>query len=260
MLHQLWITGILVAFSIFGIKVGLGLGVQLFNRSISPVRKTVFLSGSLLIYLLLFLAAYLLVSRFNLLNYLDQLLNMMRYGMLIHLVVALGLFIWGAGLLLANNSQQEKRLPLRASLPLILPCPICATVILLNLTLAISLLDLSPLATTLALFGLFSAIILTTCGLIFFFRRQISSTTSFLGQSMVFIALYFLLTVIVSPLVPEIRAAFAMAVSNSPSGQADATHTIILMILFIFIAGLGFIKTYYANPAKLDKTLKTRQE
>lgn len=246
MLHQLWITGVLVAFSIFGIKVGLGLGVQLYNRSISPAGKAAFLAGSLLVYLLLFLAAYFLISRFNLLNYLDYLLNMMRYGMLIHLVVALGLFIWGSRLLLANP-QQERRLPLRASLPLILPCPICATVILLNLTLAISLLDLSPLATTLALFGLFSAIILTTCALIFFFRRQISSTTSFLGQSMVIIALYFLLTVVIAPLVPEIKATFAMAVSNSPTGQANSMHTVILTILVIFIAGLGFIKTHYTK-------------
>ncbi|MDA3971849.1 MAG: DUF2162 domain-containing protein [Desulfobulbaceae bacterium] len=246
MLHQLWITGILVAFSIFGIKVGLGLGVQLYNRSISPVRKTAFLTGSLLVYLLLFLAAYFLISRFNLLNYLDHLLNMLRYGMLIHLAVAFGLFIWGTRLLLANP-QQERQLPLRASLPLILPCPICATVILLNLTLAISLLDLSPLSTTLALFGLFSGIILFTCALIFLFRRQISSTTSFLGQSMVMIALYFLLTVMIAPLFPEIKATFAMAVSNQPTGQSDYMHTAIMTILVIFTVGVGFIKTYYAK-------------
>lgn len=246
MLHQLWITGILVAFSVFGIKVGLGLGVQLYNSSISPARKTAFLAGSLLVYLLLFFAAYYLISRFNLFNYLDHLLNMLRYGMLIHFALALGLFIWGARLLLANP-QEERRLPLRASLLLILPCPVCATVILLNLTLAISLLDLSPLTTTLTLFGLFSAIILFTCVLIFLFRRQISSAPAFLGQSMVMIALYFLLTVIIAPLVPEIKAAYAMAASNLSIGRLDYMPVAILTTLVIFTAGLGFIRIYYAK-------------
>jgi len=42
MLKQLWITGILVAFSVFGIKVGLGLGAQIYNRTVPLGKKVIF--------------------------------------------------------------------------------------------------------------------------------------------------------------------------------------------------------------------------
>lgn len=49
MLKQLWITGILVAFSVFGIKVGLGLSAQICNRTISLGKKVIFVVGCLFI-------------------------------------------------------------------------------------------------------------------------------------------------------------------------------------------------------------------
>ena len=78
MLKQLWATGILVAFSVFGIKVGLGLGAQLFNRSISFNRKLLFISGCLLIYLILFFSLYYVVTGFDLLIFLDHIIHMIR--------------------------------------------------------------------------------------------------------------------------------------------------------------------------------------
>jgi predicted transporter len=98
----------------------------------------------------------------------------------------------GSKLILEEPGKQE-HLPFHTSLLLILPCPVCATVILLNLTLAYSLFDLSPLLTTLTLFGFFSGIIILTTAVLFPFRRKIGSGSSFLGQSMILIALYFLL-------------------------------------------------------------------
>jgi predicted transporter len=96
MLKQLWVTGVLVAFSVFGIKVGLGLGAQVFNKAVSIWKRILIMGGGLFVYLVLFFCLYYVISNFNLLNYLDQLMNMMQYGMLLHLAVAVGLFIWGA--------------------------------------------------------------------------------------------------------------------------------------------------------------------
>ena len=243
MFKQLWMTGILVAFSAFGIKAGLGLGAQVYNKSVSLGKKAFFLSGCFLTYLLLFFSMYFLVSRFNLLNYLDHLANMLQYGMLVHLLVALGLFVWGAQLLLKNPDTQT-RLPLHASLLLVAPCPVCATVILLNLTLAFSLSTLTPLLTTLVLFGMFITIIGMTMGAVFPFRHRVGAGNSFIGLSMTLIALYFLLTVIIAPIYPEIKAAFDMAVSNSPVNQIEPVPTAVLIGVFLAFAGTGFIRNY----------------
>ncbi len=246
MLKQLWITGVLVAFSVFGIKVGLGLGAQIYNKTVSIGKRIIFIGGSLFVYLILFFCLYSVITHFNLLNYLDQFVNMLQYGMLLHFAVALGLLLWG-GKLLLQNPAEHSHLPFRASLLLILPCPVCATVILLNMTFAYSLFDLSPVLTTLTLFALFSGIIIVTCAIIFPFRHKIGSGNSFLGLSMTLIALYFLFTVIIAPIYPEIKAAFAMAVSNSPVNQVDHVHTSILGIIVFILGCAGFIKTYFAK-------------
>ncbi|HUV50882.1 MAG TPA: DUF2162 family putative transporter [Anaerolineae bacterium] len=245
MLKQLWITGILIAFSVFGIKVGLGLGAQIYNRTVPPGKKVIFLVGCFFIYLILFFCLYYVITRFNLLNYLDRFVNMLQYGMLLHLAVALGLLLWGGMLL--QNPAENKHLPLRASLLLILPCPVCATVILLNLTFAYSLFTLSPLLTTLTLFALFSSIIFVTSAIIFPFRHKIGSGNSFLGLSMALVALYFLFTVIIAPIYPEIKAAFTMATSNSPVSQVDLFYTAILGVIVFILGCAGFIKTYIAK-------------
>ncbi len=246
MLKQLWITGILVAFSVFGIKVGLGLSAQIYNRTVSLGKKVIFLIGSLFIYLILFFCLYYVITRFNLFNYPDQFVNMVQYGMLLYLAVALGLLLWG-GRLLLQNPAEHNHFSLRASLLLIVPCPVCVTVILLNLTLAYSFFTLSPLLITLILFALFSSIIFVTSAIIFPFRHKIGSWNSFLGLSMTSIALYFLITVIIAPIYPEIRAAFTMAASNSPVSQIDLFHTAILGVIVFILGCAGFIKTYIAK-------------
>lgn len=187
-----------------------------------------------------------MITRFNLLNYLDQFVNMLQYGRLLYLAVALGLFLWGVKLLLQNPAKHN-HLSLRTSLLMILPCPVCVTVILLNLTLAYSLFTLSPLLITLTLFALFSGIIFVTTAIIFPFRHKIGSWNSFLGLSMTSISLYFLFTVIIAPIYPEIRAAFTMAASNSPVSQIDLFHTAILGMIVFILGCAGFIKIYFVK-------------
>lgn len=248
MIRQLWMTGVLVAFSVFGIKVGLGLAPHIYSRTVSVGKKGLLLGGSMALYLILFACLYGLITHFNLLTYLDQLVNMLQYGMALHLAVAFGLLIWGAKLLLTTR-EEEQRLPFRTSLLLIIPCPVCATVILLNLTLAYSLLELSPRLTTLLLFALFIGVIGVTLIILLPIRRRLGSGDSFLGLSMTFVSLYFLLTVILAPIYPEIKAAFAMAVSNSPVNQTSPVPTAIFGGIALILGGAGFLKTYFAKGA-----------
>lgn len=213
MLKQLWMTGILTAFLVFGVKVGLGLGAQFCSKAVSRYSKYGFVVGSLFAYLLLFFAMFALITGLNLLEYLDQVARLLKYGIILHLVLALGLFYWGTKLLISIPKKQL-HFPFKASLLLVIPCPVCATVILLNLTLAYALFSLSPSVTTLLLFGFFSSIILITCAITFLLNHHIKSIDTFLGMSMVAVSFYFLLTIIIAPIYPELKAAYSMALSK----------------------------------------------
>ncbi|MDY6878948.1 MAG: DUF2162 domain-containing protein [Desulfatiglans sp.] len=244
MLRQLWISGILTAFSLFAIKVGLGLGARTYSRAVSPAKKITLVLGTGLVYLVLFACLYLLVSHLNLLDYLDKLIDMLQYGMLLHFAVALGLFFWGARLLLQNPERQHGHSHMAVWL-LILPCPVCVTVILLNLTLAYSIFSLSTPMVTLILFALFLSIVVLTLVLIFPFRHKTGTGNTFLGVTMVMAALYFLFTLIIAPMYPEIKAAFVMARSNTPANNIDLFNTFIFVIALFILGGVGFIRNFF---------------
>lgn len=248
MLKQLWLTGVLVAFSVFGLKVGLGMGACLFGQRSSARRKAGYVGGSLAVYLLLFLGMYAVVTRLNLLAHLDRLVSLLGYGLTLHLIVALGLFVWGVQLLL-QTQQPGQAFAVKASLLLIMPCPVCATVILLNLTLAYSLLPMPPLAATLMLCGLFYGIILVTILLMLPFRERFYSGNGFLGAAMILVSLYFFFTVLIAPIYPEVKAAFAMAVSNNPVTGIDPLHTAVFAATSLLLMAFGFVQKYRRKGA-----------
>ncbi|MCD4740894.1 MAG: DUF2162 domain-containing protein [Desulfobacteraceae bacterium] len=246
MLKQLWITGVFTGFLIFGIKAGLGLSSYLYNKSTKVKKKLLFLFCAIFTYLLLFLGLFFVITCFNLLDYLDQFLNLLKYGMLLHIIIAFGLFFWGGKLLMQRDDVSTQH-TLRYGFMLLFPCPVCATVILLNLTLAYSLFSLSPAFVTLALFSIFMGIILLTISIVFPFRHIIMSSNSFLGLSMTFVALYFLFTIIIAPIYPEIKASYAMALSNNPFSNMSLFFTGILLIAVFFLSGYGFFKAYFSK-------------
>ena len=240
MIEKLWISGVIIAFLSFGIKVGMGIGSRMFNPSVTMMQAALFFIISLVTYMALFTGLYLVVTLLNLLAYLDRLSHLLQYGMSVHIAVALGLGVWGIKLLLKPENDQQSGS--RAGFLLMLPCPVCAAVILLNLTLALSLSNLSPLATTLFLFALFWAIILLTLLALVVIRGSTGVNNGFLGASMVLIAIYFLATVLIAPIYPKIKPAFAMAASNNPISRMDSNATLILCICCLILTGFGFIR------------------
>lgn len=246
MAHQLWLSGVIMAFLSFGIKTGIGIVSRLLNSG-SRKSKLLFVLGSLMIYAILFAALHLVVTRLNLVAYLDRIMELIRFGMLIHIAIAAGLLLWGLKLLLLKDEQCHSN---GAGLFLMLPCPVCMTVILLNLTLARSLSPMPPLATTLTLLALFAAIVSITAITVILVTRKGRTNgrnggkidNSFLGGAMLLIALYFLGSILLGPLYPEIKAAYAMASSNNTLQQIDLRATATLAGAFAALAALGFAR------------------
>ena len=244
MIRSLWILGILIALSTFGIKVGLGASTVLYNRSVSGMKKFLFLSGAFIIYLLLFFSLYTLTTHFQLLKYLDRFLEVLRYGMLAHLFIALGLLVWGVRLLLFSG-QHSTVSSQRAAFLLIFPCPVCATVILLTLSLDYSLFLFPLLSTTGLLFGVFLSISLVTILMLFPFRRQIGTVdSSFLGLVMVIVALYFLLTVIIAPIYQEVQDIYHLASQSTVNVPLSLKSFLVLLVTVTALFGVGFFRQY----------------
>ncbi|BBO80684.1 transporter [Desulfosarcina ovata subsp. sediminis] len=246
MIKQLWMSGILAAFLVFGIKIGVGLGSQMNHPALSKRKKWAFFAGSALTYLLLFLGIHFLVTGLNLLDYLDRLANILKYGMILHFILAAGLLAWGIRLLVQTPASHQHA-QLKAALLLITPCPVCATVILLNLTLAFSLFPLAPAMTTAVLFACFLGFILITLLVITLFANRIQSMDTFLGICMVLVSLYFVLTILVAPIYPEIKAAFAMAGSNNPIGHIQGKPLLLLAGTAFVFGCVGFYRSYFSK-------------
>lgn len=102
-----------------------------------PEHGVAFFLGAVLVYLLLFGLIFVTVTQLNLVAYLDRIMGLIQYGMALHLAVALGLLVWGMRMVL-KPARLGTGKPW-AGLFLVMPCPVCATVILLNLTLSLSL-------------------------------------------------------------------------------------------------------------------------
>lgn len=235
----------MAAFSIFGIKVGLGLASQIYSHNVSSGRKAILFAGALVAYIALFSLIYYVTNNFNLLNYLDEFMKMIKYGMALHLTMAVGLLAWGARLLLQDNENCKSMSSCRASLLLITPCPVCAAAILLNLTFAYSLSGLTPILTTIIIFIIFFSFILLTAAFIFPFRKKIGSGNNFLGLSMGLISLYFFLTIVIAPIYQEVKDVFRMNLSSNPVNQIDYSSLIIFSAVVFLLIGAGFIKGKY---------------
>ena len=83
------------------------MGAQLFNPSLSKQIKWKFGTGCLFSYVILFFGMYFLVTGFNLLYYLDRISRLMKYGIVLHFMLACGMAFWGAKLLLSAPNHDR---------------------------------------------------------------------------------------------------------------------------------------------------------
>lgn len=257
MIKSFWIVGIILALSAFGVKVGLGAAALSYAGTITPKKRLLSLSGIFLLYLLLFFGLYTLTRYFPLLNYFGHFSRILHYGMLIHIFIALGLLVWGirllSSVLLPTTDHRLPTTDYRGALLLILPCPVCATVILITLSLAYSLFSSSLFITTGFLFGIFLTVSLLTILLTFPFRRQIRrANSSFLGMVMVVVALYFFLTVLIAPIYQETIDIYYLASRITGDPLLDLKSCLVISAIIISLFSIGFFKNLPRKDRKIE--------
>ena len=204
-LKTLWL-GLLVSCGTFAVKTGLG-----WAYAASAGRARVLTSLAVISsYAGLFALVWLVVSKINLLAHYETLLPLWRQGFLLHWLTAAMLLIWGV-FLLRRPAGQGCHSSSRGWLALVIPCPVCLSLILMSAATLNLYFPEQALGATAALFLAFMAIAALAAALA---RRgagrQGEVLEADLGLAMMLVALYFILSALLFPQFTEVRRVYRL--------------------------------------------------
>lgn len=240
------ILGVLFSVGLFAVKSGVGLSYCLAGsgRLLNKVGSVLFFS---LTYLLLFGAVVYILQRFDFTAHLDSIQRFLQSGMLVHLLIAALMIVWGILLLKrdggesGNKSKRHKKS--KSWLILAMPCPLCFTVILFSAGVVLAMYPDHFLRSGLIFYGAFMVISLFTPVLVHLFgKKALSSPDSFLGGAMLLIAVYFFLSATIMPQFAELDQIYRMASFKGDAQPVDI-HGLVGVVLVsaaVFLAGYGY--------------------
>jgi predicted transporter len=221
------ILGVLFSVGIFGIKSGVGLSYCIAG-SARTRRKVCAFSLFTLTYLLVFSGAILLLQYVDFVGYLDIVQQLLRSGMLVHMIIAALMLGWG--ILLLKNSDGTSRIS-RGWLILAMPCPVCLTVILFSTAVLVSYFPEHMVQTTALFFLAFIGIsLLTSAAVSLLLKKTTFAPDGFLGGAMLLMAAYFILSAAIMPQVADIEKIYRMACYHNDMGAMDVTSVINMVL------------------------------
>jgi len=157
--------------------------------------------------------------------------------MLVHMVMAALMAIWGVVLLKRHHAHAATS---RGWLLLVLPCPVCATVILFSAAFFVSLF---PDGRGWVIPGLYMAFVVISLlamgGVHLLRRRRAQPSEAFLGGAMLLMAAYFILSVTVMPQFADLDSVYRLAHYQTDKAPPDVFGGILLSIVASAAFGTG---------------------
>jgi predicted transporter len=262
------ILGMFISMAAFSIKTGLGWAYLLSGCRMG--QKITASALVLSVYAALFAVIALFVSRVNIIANYEIFRPLWQSGVALHWLAAVFIFVWGVILLKSNPSGDcgSCGKPSRAWLALVIPCPVCISVILVSSS-CVAL--YFPDDSLLAMAGLYAAFaaLASVSALAVRLRETAKSSKSgerenpesseaSLGTAMILIASYFMISAVVMPQFGEISRIYRLAVysgQNRTSNPASAAMTFGAIIL-LFAIGFLYSKLLIKKSKKPEKTQK----
>ena len=233
------ILGLFVSFAAFALKAGGGLAYLFSTRK--TVKKKALAAGLFaLVYALVFLLAGLILSGIDLTAHMDQFQTFFKSGMFMHFALALLLIIWGVRLVSTpGKSGKASKSPnpdqrnsdtlahgqshkaTRGWIPLVIPCPVCFTVILLSVAFLRILYPGHPGL----LWALYLFFVLVSLGVAWplSFAMDRFSPEPMLGTLMLYLSAYFLLTIFMVPSFSDLDKIYRISVPDGHAGSISAS-------------------------------------
>jgi predicted transporter len=248
MAYQSLILGVLFSIGVFAIKSGVGISYVVSaqrNRRSKAGAVVLFVAA----YFCVFAVAVVVLKRIDPVAHMVAIRSFIQSGMMLHLVMAGLLMIWGLTLLRRTEGSRPTS---KGWLMLAVPCPVCVTVIFFSAGFLITCFPDAPLAAVLALYLAFVLINLLTMAVVALYRKKTdTSPESFLGGAMLLAALYFFLSVTVMPQFADVEKVYRLAMYQGRAHSAKLLHLVPFSILAAtaFAGGYGFtIKKIRSMP------------
>lgn len=220
-------VGIVFALGMFAFKSGIGLHYVI--RKNGALRSKVLLVLVFgCVYFLLFYSCARLLQRIDLMAHYQTFQNFIQSGMLIHIVMAIGFVIWGIALLKREGHSNK---PTFSWLALIIPCPVCMTVILMSTAfLLVYFPDAGLKAVGFAFLTFMGISTVTAIGMTVWRIASSSPPESDMGTAMLFIAAYFILSVIIMPQFGDMDKIYRIAKYESDKASPVKIQELLLLI------------------------------
>lgn len=237
------ILGVIFGLGIFAAKTGLGLytGMAWMKKRWMVIVLVCSLYG------LLFYASWRILSRGDMTTYLPHIMGLIEAGTQIHLAMAGFMLAWGLWLLGRKPGRGSKN---KGWLMLVLPCPLCMTVIACTTGMLMwAFPDRAPLLTAL-LYLVFIAVLLVTLITVDRVKKSLSAPPeTLLGGAMVMLSVYFFVSMTVMPHVAELENIYRLArYQDSVHGDLPE-HALVFLGLIIICFLWGFVRTTL-NPGE----------
>ncbi len=233
------LLGILLSAGIFAIKTGIGLQYALSRETRLWMRLTVCVA-SFCLYGLLFAASVLWLRKTDIPTYFHATQAFLQGGLLLHFIVAFLMLSWGIALLRSREAGRTKTL---GWLVLVVPCPVCATVVVLSLALLMAYLPQAVLGPALSLYAGFVGLgVLSMLLVKEWIRVSKTSPEHSLGLAMVVLAAYFLLSVLIMPHFTGLEEVFRLAVHSHGSHEVNPLTGLAIAGVQGMLFAAGYLK------------------
>lgn len=233
------LIGLIFAVGVFAVKTGAGITYVIAPQQTLP-RKLLILLTIAAAYLALFLLSWYICSRIDIVLYFNELRMLFQSGMTLHIIVAMGMFVWGFSLLRRDHRHGSRGT--WGWLALVVPCPVCGSVIFFTTGFLVNFFPDGSLTAVLQAYGIFTGIMLLTVAVLTALsRRAFHHPEHMLAFCMLFIASYFVVSVLLVPLFSEVDKIYRIAAYQSSQASIDTTDVTQLVILVAVAIITGFV-------------------
>ena len=206
--------GLFFALAVFALKTSVG-GYHFLALHNGMRKRMIFFICSSILYLMLFAGAFVLIHFYNLFQLAANSIAFLKTGVLLHLILCAGLLVWGFRLLGNCGDCHQDSITKNGWLLLALPCPVCASAIFLICAFASILWPEYDMVVMLSVPAVFFVLnILLLISLASWCRFRNIDPVSLTGKAMIFIALYFILILLVAPQMNEAGKLYSVACST----------------------------------------------
>lgn len=229
--------GLAFTIGIFALKSGVGL-YYLLSLKKKLKLKILFFSIYSVVYFIIFMLSSLILQKMNIISHFEAIQTFLKSGMFIHMLMACLLLIWGV--ILVKRQKSEKRIT-HAWLSMVIPCPVCIMVIFFSAGFLVAFFPDSGNFAVLCAYALFIVINIATMVVMSFWKVLSDSTPeAILGSTMLMIAVYFLLSVIIMPQFSDLDKIYRLAAYKGEINIINTDQIILYLLVIISSILFGF--------------------